>query len=165
MEIWKPVVGYEGLYEVSDQGRVRSLDKRVLCRGGKTRRIPGRMLKPQKHSAGYSHVRLCERTLLIHALVLAAFVGPRMAGRDCAHGNGIKTDNRLCNLRYATKSENQMDRVAHGTSGRGARNPMAKLTAQQVAEIRASGQMQKALAAKHGVRQSQISRIKLGQRW
>lgn len=117
-ETWRPVVGYEGQYEVSDQGRVRSLDRFLVYswRGKPCERFyPGKMLSLQVGSNGYPHVMLRGVTTNVHRIVTAAFYGPRPDGLVCCHNNGDPTDNRLENLRYDTQSENQHDRRKHGT--------------------------------------------------
>jgi len=114
-EVWRAIPGYEGAYEVSDQGRVRSLD-RVTDRG---RRWKGRLMTPTALQNGYLVVSLwrdgAQKTPLVHRLVLAAFVGPAALGHEALHANGKRSDNRLSNLSWGTHSENQMDQVAHGT--------------------------------------------------
>jgi hypothetical protein len=114
-ERWRPVVGYEGLYEVSDTGRVRSLGRvDVLGRP----RAP-RLLTLQRDGEGYlkavltplgrngvAAVTVQER---VNVLVLEAFVGPRPNGHDSCHENDIPDDNRLANLRWGTRSENHAD--------------------------------------------------------
>lgn len=121
-EVWKPVVGREGLYEVSDRGQVRSLDRylRAACGGSRLHR--GRTLKSRavNRSSKYLRVSLggADKPVYrsVHVLVLEAFVGPRPTpNHDACHGDGDPLNNRLENLRWATKSENQRDRVRHGT--------------------------------------------------
>jgi hypothetical protein len=145
MERWVPVVGYEGLYEVSDLGRVRSLDRVV---GDRQRRIRGVVLKGTPRSLRGTRggintrlgVCLCKggktRTHFVHALVLAAFVGPRPDGYQACHGPGGPQDNRLSNLRWDTPESNWDDRRDHDESARGERVGSAKLTEEQVLEIR-----------------------------
>lgn len=134
IERWLPVVGWEGLYEVSDQGRVRSLDRVAPA-------VKGKILKPASHHSGYKHVilRNCGRnaTCNIHVLVLTAFAGPRPDGAHCAHGDGDRSNNVASNLRWATAEENAADRDAHGTTVRGGRHHKARLTEQTVLTIRA----------------------------
>lgn len=169
-EEWRPVVGFEGLYEVSDQGRVRSLDRLVRSEcalRGYPRRVRGRLLAPQKHSAGYLQVALCGELRLVHAVVLGAFVGPRPAGKECAHCDGDKHNNRLGNLAYKTHVENVADRTAHGTEVRGERNGFAKLTEAQVLAIRARQRLSRAedLATAYDVHEHHIRRLWRGERW
>lgn len=119
-ERWLPVVGYEGYYEVSDLGRVRSLPRVTNGSFGGTRRLPGRVLRPginpktgrrivalHRDGAGRSHK--------VYPLVLAAFVGPRPPGMEACHNDGDHTNDRLSNLRWDTSSRNTYDSVRHGT--------------------------------------------------
>ena len=114
-EEWKPIPGYEGSYEVSDIGRVRSLN-RLDSRG---RRRDGRLMKQTAAKSGHRFVSLCidgvRRRWGVHTLVLEAFVGPRPTLHDSCHWNDDPTDNRLANLRWGTRSENRLDCVRNGT--------------------------------------------------
>lgn len=123
-ETWAAVVGWEGLYEVSDRGRVRGLD-RIIQRGNSSMRIPGRMKVAQANHDGRLRVHLQRAgssvKLQVHRLVLQAFVGPCPPGMECRHLNGDEQDNRVENLRWGTPSENARDRVRHGTHNRTSR--------------------------------------------
>lgn len=123
-ENWKPVVGYEGLYEVSDLGNVRSVDRTVWHSRGFTMTLKGKLLA-QGPRRGYLRVCLTKdgkgKHISVHKLVLEAFVGERPEGQDICHNNGNRTDNRLTNLRYDTKSGNAKDMVKHGTHNLGRR--------------------------------------------
>lgn len=115
-EEWRPVVGWEGLYEVSDQGRVRSLD-RVVAFGAQQRLVRGRILKGGKTVNGVPFVVLSNGEHVNrsrHRLVLEAFVGPCPPGMEACHWNDIKTDNRLANLRWDTHAANGRDCVRNG---------------------------------------------------
>lgn len=112
LERWLPVIGFEGIYEVSDQGRVRSLDRTVPHGHTGTRRAAGKYLSPVIDSGGYPFVHLGrrpQRRVRIHVLVLETFVGPRPAGLYGLHGDDNKTNGRLSNLRWGTQSENISD--------------------------------------------------------
>lgn len=119
-EIWKPVVGYEGSYEVSSFARVRSLDRTVLASNGTRRYHKGQILR-QKMGEHYLAVGLSKNgeTLRwnIHHLVCEAFHGKRRPeARVVRHLNGNALDNRPENLRWGTPAENSADMVAHGRS-------------------------------------------------
>ena len=124
-EQWLPVVGFEGIYEVSDHGNVRSLDRFIdnpLPTGVIRRQfIRGRTLRQQiaRHS-GYPYVDLksgkLRRMTPIHRLVAEAFVGPKPGWADLVrHLNGNPDDNRAENLAYGTYSDNMSDSIRHGT--------------------------------------------------
>lgn len=119
-EAWRSVVGYDGYYEVSDRGRVRSVERSTYSGPGGMRRVPETILRPHARGAdGRRHVALSvdgdRATKLISALVLAAFVGPRPPGMLACHNDGNPSDDRLTNLRWDTYRENALDKVRHGT--------------------------------------------------
>lgn len=115
MEKWKDITGYEGLYQVSDQGQVRSLDRRVKSKGSGSYLRKGQLIKPKIRRDGYPSVGLRRdggrEFLLVHRLVLEAFVGVRPEGMEARHLNDVKGDPRLENLVWGTRSENNYDRV------------------------------------------------------
>ena len=115
-EKWLPVVGYEGIYEVSDLGRVRGVD-RITAKGAFKKGAMKAIQIGKSH--GYPVVSLSkggrEKTRTIHTLVLSAFVGPRPDDFEACHNNGIRNDARLSNLRWDTRSANQSDKRTHGT--------------------------------------------------
>jgi len=121
-ETWRPVADYEGAYEVSDLGRVRSI-ARITSHGHRRR---GVTLKPVPMPSGYLIVNLWwanqPRIWLIHRLVLIAFVGLQPDGMEALHRDGDPGNNTLSNLRWGTHSENQLDQVAHGTHANAAKD-------------------------------------------
>ena len=120
IETWKPVVGWEGLYSVSDRGRVRSEDRTVHYSSGRIRTVRGKIRALGSHRFGYPMVTMKsagrkQRTEYVHRLVLEAFVGPCPEGMEVCHNNGDPTCNLLSNLRWDTHSENTRDKRRHGT--------------------------------------------------
>lgn len=117
-EEWRPVPGHEGMYKVSSHGHVRSIDRIVMRSHGAPLPLKGRILRPAENKHGYQQVVLSsgqKRTVEVHTLVAAAFLGPRPDGFDVCHHDGNPRNNRVENLRYGTKGENSMDMVRHGT--------------------------------------------------
>lgn len=113
-ENWLPVVGYEASYDVSDQGRVRSL-ARMDAIG---RSLRGKLLKPGYSGFGYGSVSLYSggkpRTHLVQHLVATAFHGPRPDGLNVCHNDGDPRNNRASNLRWDTQAANIQDVKDHG---------------------------------------------------
>lgn len=146
----------------------------VVTESGKVGRIgKDTHLKPCKlKRGGYLAVNLWSgnkgKTFPVHQLVTLAFHGPRPSpNHHAAHRDGDKTNNHWTNLRWATREENEADKLLHGTSNRGERNGMAKLTDTQVAEIKkriASGERQARLVEEYGVSAGAISNIYRGKR-
>jgi hypothetical protein len=141
----RPIPNLDG-YAARDDGTVWTEWKfrgrgsnRRMYKSGEWRQIPG---GPDVH--GYRIIRVSpavssngrSQKLYVHILVATAFHGPRPDGMQCRHLNGNRSDSRPENLAWGTISENQMDRVPHGTSNRGEMHGMAKLSIQQINEIR-----------------------------
>lgn len=151
-EEWRAVIGHEGLYEVSDRGRVRSLISfRIMA------------LKTNK-SSGYLDVGLHKdkkrKTRRVHQLVAAAFLGPRPDGLVINHKDGSKKNNHVCNLEYCTYSHNAKHAFATGLSKQ-------KLTPQQVIRIKADLAFAPpwAVARRFGVSIENIKMIRDGKIW
>lgn len=165
-EIWKPVVGYEGFYSVSNMGRVRR-DYPTKNAGGP------RLMKGWIITNGYVMVELThngESRKYVHAIVAAAFIGERPTGLDVNHKNGIKTDNRDCNLEYCTRSENIKHAVDTGLGLRGSEKPGSKLTEAVVRLLRATMSPNdlrfiSSAAKQYGVAKTTIAKAIDGRTW
>lgn len=119
MEEWRDIPGWGGAYQVSNQGRVRSLDREVW-NVNSYHKIPGVILRPAVTGrTGHLGVALCRngkpKTYRIHQLMMWAFVGPQEPGMDVCHNDGNPSNNVLENLRYDTRSGNLHDKALHGT--------------------------------------------------
>ena len=140
-EVWKPIRGFEVLYEVSNLGRIRSLDK-IVDRSTKGRFLQkGKLLTPCDR--GNDYLRVCIRiknkqtTFSVHREVAVAFLGdPPSNSHQVNHKNGNKQDNRAKNLEWVTPKENTIHAAKSGLHPRGERSGMAKLTDKKVARIR-----------------------------
>ncbi len=170
-ERWRPVVNFEGLYEVSDLGRIRSLDHVVMRSNGSPMTIRGRIRKAPLIT-GYPALVLCrtgkKTNYYVHHVVATAFIGPRPLGMEVAHWDGDKLNVALSNLRYATPLENDADKIRHQTRMQGERHGRAVLSENDVLEIRrrvAKGEKQNALSAIFGISSAQTNRIVQRRLW
>ena len=163
-EVWRPIAGYEGRYEVSNMGPVRSLSTYRSTSGG--------ILKPWVQNKGYHYVTLRRvdgrrETFGVHRPVLETFVGPCPEGHQAAHDNGDPSVNTVRNLRWATAKENIADRTRHGRTRRGEENGSARLDRHIVKTIK---KMRDGFSAYETARlacvaPSTIERIWAGQIW
>lgn len=161
-EAWKTVAGTKGLYEVSNRGGVRSLH-RNRCK----------VLSTPPDGVGYPQVNLYVDGKIthttVHVIELTAFAGECPPGQEARHLNDVKTDNRWPeNLCWGTPVENQADRIPNGTSNRGERHGLSKLTEPEVLDIRArwaKGESLDALAARFGRSRYCIRHIVRRTRW
>lgn len=166
-EIWKDIPGYEGKYQVSNMGRVKSLSRIIRGRnqfGSFEWRSPELYLRPGRTDK-YGHLSVVlnnpRKTRLVHQLVMLAFVGEPPEGMYVLHSNGNPSDNRLSNLRYDTQSENVLDVYRQGKAWK-------KLTAEDVGGIRfglSCGMSCTELGQMFGVGHQAISKIKNGERY
>lgn len=133
-EVWKTIKGYEGLYEVSNKGQVKSL-KRVVCAKNSTKPyvIDQKILKQAPNNQGYQTVCLSKngksKTFKVHALVALAFLGKRPDKQEIRHGKKGKLNNSVSNLSYGTHEDNEKDKIRDKTSNH-------KLSTEKILEIR-----------------------------
>ena len=169
---WRAVVGFEGRYEVSDEGDVRGLDRTRKDRWGYDIPIKGRVMKQQQNKFGYMMVPLGTGTkqkklCAVHRLVLIAFTEHR-PDMQVNHKDGDKTNNHISNLEWVTAKQNCEHRQASGLGIKGERCHSAKLTADQIPaikELREKGLSQQKIADEYGVSQNAISRLLRQKTW
>ncbi|MDR3471571.1 MAG: NUMOD4 motif-containing HNH endonuclease [Devosia sp.] len=176
-ERWLPVVGHEGAYEVSDLGRVRSLDRAIPYKkidqySGRlidvVKHVKGKVLRPGRKPSGHLSVAIGKHnSRQVHQLVLEAFVGPCPPGLESLHKNDISHDNRLANLSWGSRSQNILDAIRNGgrVVGSGAFN--AKLTEADIPTIQSQfGRRSfQSIADDYGVTESTIRQIRDGYSW
>lgn len=166
-ETWREISGYEGLYEVSDLGRVRSLDRTCGHRWGGVAVKRGMIRAQPLDKDGYPHVVLSREgrlsTKKVHRLVAQHFVANPEGHTEINHRDSNKANARADNLEWCSRRENQVHAASNGAFG-GTTNPKRakKLTAASVAEMRggfASGESLEQLAARFGVSKATASRV------
>lgn len=176
METWKSIKNYEGLYEVSDRGRVRAMPRKYVTGNGAIRKHGRFVMKAHPNGNGYLSVVLHKdgtaKTCRVHKLVAAAFYG--VSHLEINHKNGVKTDNTLKNLEYCSRSENIKHAYAKGLikfckEQRGEKNHAAKLKTEDVIKIRRLCEekqvRQNELARRFGVSPATINDIMKKRRW
>jgi hypothetical protein len=178
-ERWKPVVGFEGYYEVSDRGRIRSLPRTCPSRPGRRRPVPGCILRQvpyrTRRDGKARHIVMLynadlqlKRLARIPHIVLEAFVGPRPPNQQARHLDCDPSNNRLSNLSWGTAEENHADTLRLDHIPRGDQHVQAKLATAQVLEIRAlraEGIKAPVLAARFGVTKGLIYAIEQRRSW
>lgn len=167
-EIWKDIPGYEGRYQASSDGRIRSLDRVVIARSktGKpySRRVKGKIKEqiPNHSPTPYLSVGLDDnRRPLVHCLVALAFLGPRPIGQEVRHLNNNYLDNRAENLAYGTHRENMADSTKEERHSH-------RLSPKEVRKIREriqSGETNTSISKDYDVSDVVISNIRLGRRY
>lgn len=146
LEIWKDVKDYEGLYQVSNLGNVKSLDRIVETKNRKNYLRKGKVQKKSVNSFGYETVGFTvdnkTKIYRVHRLVALSFIENPENKPQINHIDGNKTNNNVNNLEWCTSSENQIHSVSTGLSNpsypvlKGSKNGRSLLTEEQVVEIR-----------------------------
>ena len=166
-EIWKPVKDYEGVYEVSNHGRIRRL---TTVKGYKA----GSFLSGGTHKRGYVQICLCrngtKKLILLHQIVADAFLGQCPIGYTVDHVDNDKRNNKVSNLEYVTRPENTLRQHRNGRAKyvRGEKNGLAKLKSSDIPKIRrllSQHIPRKRIADEFGVTSGTISAIARGKTW
>ncbi len=170
-EMWRDVLGYEGLYQVSDRGRVKSVARTVSHPHSGTLTVPERIRKPETTKKGYSRVQLSkdghQRKRFVHDLMLEVFRGACPYGLQARHLDGNNSHNIIENLTWGTRDQNTKDRIRHGGYPVGEDHFSAKLASRDVAFIkRHRGKITMIeMADQFGVHESTVNDICAGRTW
>ena len=171
-EIWKDIPDYEGYYQVSSVGRVRSRDRTIVNSLGINQSLKGKILSPCV-AGRYALVQVCKKGLRkmtpVHILVAKAFLGVRPNGFVINHIDGCRFNNSATNLEYCTVTQNNRHARATGLNNAfGQNHKRSKLKNTDIPLIRrrlSSGEMQTSIARDYGVNKQIISRISRGLNW
>ena len=159
MEIWKDVIGYEGLYQVSNLGNVKSLEKKTKF--GRSCKIHNERILKQSNTLGYLIISINKKCVKVHRLVAKAFIANPENKKQVNHINGIKTDNRVENLEWNTSKENNNHAVNIGLNKNySIFNGNSKLNINEILFIRNSNIKNTLLSKKFNVTTTTIHHIK-----
>ena len=164
METWKPVLGLEEFYEVSDLGNVRSFVRKGKTQFG-VREYGGKVVKPFISSTGYPAINLTKKgyrkQYLLHRIVLETFIGQPSKGMEGCHNDGNKENCKLSNLRWDTRKNNHKDQKLHGT-----KQKIGKKINEEIAlEIKELNEKLTIISKKYNLSRIQIWRIKTNRAW
>lgn len=143
IEIWKDIPGYEGYYQASNMGRIRSLDRYVNSKNKSFKFVKGKILKYNLKNNGYYQVNLTngkyKKYISVHRIIAELFIPNSNDLLQVNHKNGIKSDCNVKNLEWVTASENHKHAYKIGLKNqKGERNNASKLTEEMVRVIRNS---------------------------
>lgn len=140
-EVWKDIPKYEGFYEISNHGRIRSVTRTVTFTDSRKRTWKAKIKNLKKAKNGYYMTQLYKNgkfeSFYVHHLVLLAFVGPCPEGMQCRHfPDNNRTNNNIWNISWNTSAQDAQDKITMNTIPRGETHINSKLTEKQVREIR-----------------------------
>lgn len=165
-EQWRPVVDYEGTYEVSDLGNIRSVRREVLNKHGRIQVFSARKKACRPSDKGYLQVKLYKdgekKNGAVHRIVAAAFLGPCPDGHVVDHIDRDRGNPKLTNLQHMTQEDSD---AQGGRGSRGESSSCSKLTEAQALEIRKDPRPSREIAAEHGVSADHVRRIQRGLYW
>ena len=168
-ERWKDISGYEGFYQASTYGRVKSVSHTIARSDGTTQTFPDHMLRLATSQEGYQQVCLTvnrqKQTHAVHRLVLLAWRGAPFPGAHACHGDGDRSNNRLENLRWDSPAGNYADRARHGVFPDPTKPHHTKLTEDAVLAIRIDPRSNNVVAREYGVRRETIAMVRQYKTW
>ena len=170
MEIWRVIYGFENYYEVSNLGKIRSVDRCVFHKTSLLLNLKGKSIKPHLNKNGYLFVNITKKSKAfnksVHRLVAESFLDNPHDKKDVNHIDGNKLNNEVTNLEWATRSENLIHAYNIGLKDKGEKHCNSKLTEIQVLEIRSFNNVsQTELAIKYKVSRKCISKILNRETW
>lgn len=171
IEIWKPIPSLLGFYEASSLGRIRSISRVSVLNGKHLRPIKGKIIKQTRHKkTGYFYLSVCVNGVVMsrlsHRLIAEAWIENPMNKPHVNHLKGIKSDNRPSQLEWSTISENRLHSFRIGLqTAKGSKNSQARLTLEQVLEIRNSTDKNGVIAKRYNVSPATVCDIQTKRSW
>ena len=172
-EIWKDVVGFDGIYKISSLGRLKSVE-RVIERKNNSNYVQSEKIINGSNHNGYLFTTLRKNNKkaqkFIHVLVAESFLGEKPNGFDVCHSDGNRLNNCINNLRYGTRSDNVKDSIKHRTHytpfrKKGSERSYAKINEEIAKEIKNSNESSTKLSKKFNVSRALISGIRRNKNW
>ena len=157
MQHWRDVPGFETLYQVSSQGRVRSLDRVVQTGTGPRRYVGGELTPTARNKSGHLSVNLRGVSTYVHDLVMRAHGPERPPGAEIRHLNTVSTDNRIENLAWGSRSENSKDLTRMG------RRLLTYAQAENIRLRHEAGETQADIARTEGLGHTHVQKICAGE--
>ena len=169
MEIWKDIESYEGIYQVSNYGKIKSLKRNVLMKGKFNYFKEEKILNPSTHKNGYLAIGLTKenktKTFKVHRIVALHFIDNFLNKPEINHIDSDKSNNNVLNLEWCTSKENKEHAVKNKLNAFGEKSSGSKLTEKEVLEIRESNLSPTELSEKYKVNKGSISSIKNRKTW
>lgn len=164
-EIWKEICGFEGLYSASNLGRIRKEPCKIYYGDHRGyREEPQKIKKQTLRPTGYYFVTISKERkrfgLSVHRLIAWAFLGKQENGIEVRHIDGNKKNNNINNLCYGTKSDNMRDSIKHRTFSMSEWHPCAKLTNEQVKEIKESNEYYKDIGKRFDIHPHTVHKLR-----
>jgi len=170
IEIWKDIPGYEGLYQVSDMGRVKAMRRQIIHSNGNTHTYQERILRTLLDRSGYHAVILCNtgdrKRILVHRLVAESFKDKKVNQDFVNHIDCIKSNNYASNLEWVSHAENVRHAFANNRYDRkGSKHPSAKINESIVKQIRESKARTVDLASQLGLTEAHVYSVRSFKSW
>ena len=174
--IFKDIIGYEGIYQISNTGIVKSLDRKIQTKNGAIRFLKGKILKQSLNTYGYKTVLLCtngiSKNKLVHRLIADIFIENKDNKICINHKDGVKTNNNICNLEWVTHSENLKHafdlklRIPNRISKiKGSDHKLSRLNESDVISIYNLDKPQREIASIFNISLSRVNQIKNKKAW
>jgi hypothetical protein len=169
MEEWRDIAWYEGLYQVSNLGRVKSLPREVECKPGHTKRLKGKILSQGTNTSGYRYLLLSlfghRSPFMVHRLVAIAFLQNPDNKPEVNHKDLDKTNNKVSNLEWSTRKENSDHAIRNGHGPKDCRRKLTKDDIPTILERVGNGESYAKIAKDYGMERQAIGYIVRGRNW